>query len=266
MAERIPVSTVLLTKNSAASLPAYFASMADIDDIILLDGGSTDGTVEMAEGKSNVRVFPQDPRYLDADGRIIDFSGVRNAGYALARHPWILCVDADEHGTPGLLEEVREVVAHGTPGVYFARRRFLLDGRPVVSLKRSTSDQIRLFHKDAVRGCVKPVHERLDVIPGAYRGALKTEFPVPLPDAASARRKYDRYLGIEVRAGRGMPFSRWFRWVFLRTLVSVPRRILVILLTHLLPERGPRYPLALEWEQMRYSVVLTWRLRPWGRG
>lgn len=264
-AHRLPVSTVLLTKNNAKSLPAYFASMREVDDIILLDGGSTDGTLELAAREPNVRVFPQDPRYLDKDGRIIDFSGVRNAGYAKARHPWILCVDADESATPKLLAEVRRVVERGEPGVYAIRRRFTLDGREVVVMPGTTSDQIRLFHTSRVRGCVRPVHERLDILPGTHRGTLDIEVDVPLPDPATVRPKYDRYLAIEVAHNRNITFGRWFRWIFLRTLLSLPRRLAVIVIVRLLPRRGPRYPLALEWEQVRYSLLLLWRTAPWRR-
>lgn len=259
--EKLPVSTVLLTRNSMGNLPAYFASMRDIDDIIVLDGGSTDGTVELAKQQPNVRVFPQNPKYLE-DGRIIDFSSLRNEGYALARHRWILCVDADEMASPKLLSEVRRVIGEGVPGVYLVRRRFLVNGKPVVGLKKSASDQIRLFHLDRVRGCLRPVHERLDILPGTPRGMLDVEVDVPLPEARSARKKYDRYLDIEVKHNRGISFRRWFRWIFLRTLITVPRRIGVIIFVRLIPKLGPRYPLALEWEQMRYSLLLTLRTCP----
>jgi glycosyltransferase involved in cell wall biosynthesis len=262
----LPVSTVLLTRNSMASLPAYLESMREVDDIIVLDGGSTDGTLELLKKQPNCRVFPQNPKYLDADGRIVDFSSVRNEGYALARHRWILCVDADESASPKLLAEVRRVVEENEPGVYAIRRRFLHRGRPVVILRKSATDQIRLFHLDRVRGCVRPVHERLDILPGTKRGMLDVDVDVPLPDAADARKKYDRYLAIEVRHNRGITFRRWFRWILLRTLVSIPRRIGVIVLMRLIPKPGPRYPLALEWEQMRYSVLLTWRTWPLRRG
>lgn len=258
----LSVSTVLLTKNSVKTLPAYFDSMRAIDDIIVLDGGSTDSTVELCKAQPHCRVFQQNPQHLDDQGYIKDFSGVRNEGYKLARHRWILCIDADEAATPELLREVRRVVQE-RPGVYFARRKFLHEGTPVVMFEKSTSDHLRLFHLDCVRGCVKPVHEKLDIIPGSHIGTLDVEVQVPLAPLEVLRRRYDRYLKIEVEMSGDISFLRWFRWIFLRTLFNTTRRLLASVLVRLVPKRGPRFPYAYEWEQLRYSWLLTWRTQPW---
>ena len=260
---RIPVSTVLLTKNVMKTLPAYLASMREIDDIIVLDGGSTDGTVELLSKQSNCRVFPQPKEFVDEQGYIIDFSGVRNAGYALARHRWILCIDADEAISPALLEDVRRIAETGKPGVYFVKRLFTLGGKPIVSL--DATDHIRLFHLSCVRGCVKPVHERLDIITGSFVGMIDDVVYVPIHAAEKVRVRYDRYVAIEIRTMRGITFGRWFRWLFLRNIWATIRRSLVIILVRLIPIRGPRNPLSLEYEQLRYLWVVTWKTRPWKR-
>ncbi len=260
MSNRIPVSTVLLTKNEMKVLPQYLESMREVDDIIVLDGGSTDGTVELLKTQPNCRVFPQDPRFIDADGYITDFSAVRNQGYALAKHKWILCVDADESASPELLQQVRETIEHGKPGVYYVKRLFTLGGKPIVSF--DVTDHIRLFHLDSVRGCVKPVHERLDIIPGSYIGHLNEVVIVPIDATKNLRPKYDRYLAIEVKHRKDISFGRWFRWIFFRNLFSIARRTLVIIAVRLIPKRGPRYPLSLEFEQMRYLWLLTWKTMP----
>lgn len=262
---RIPVSTVLLTKNSMKTLQRYMTSMKDVDDIIVLDGGSIDGTREFMQAQPNARVFDQDPRFLDSDGYITDFSGVRNQGYALARHPWILCVDADEEASPALLAEVRRVVERDIPGVYCVQRTFIVDGKPVVMFPVSGFDQVRLFHLSCVRGCVKPVHERLDIIPGSPKNILPVPVFVPLPTAASVRPKFDRYLKIEIAYGHNMPWGRWLRWRLLRNLISIPRMFAANAATYVIPKRGPRYPFGLVWEQARYSWLLVWRTAPWRR-
>lgn len=263
--EKIPVSTVLLTKNSGKTLPKYFASMTEVDDIILLDGGSTDETLGLAKAQSNVRVFPQPKEFLDSEGRIIDFSGVRNSGYKLAKHPWILCVDSDEEATQKLLSEVRRVIQENRPGVYYVRRTFYYNGKPVFTLKRSTSDHIRLFHTSVVRGCVKPVHERLDVIPGAYRGTLDADLTVPLMPLDVVHRKYNRFAEIEARANKDISFGRWFRWIFIRNLLAAARRPIIAIMLRLIPRPGQRLPLGYEWEQMRYSLMLIWKTAPFIR-
>ncbi len=262
LAQTIPVSTILLTRNSMASLARYFASMQSIEDIIVLDGGSTDGTQELVRRQPNCRLYQQDKIFLDHQGYIKDFSGVRNQGYALARHPWILCIDADEEMSESLLAQIREIVAQAEPAIYYVRRRFTLNGKMVVVLGGSTSDQVRLFHRSCVTGCVRPVHERLDILPGSPRKYLDADIIVPLGTASSLRRKYDRYLAIEVMASDTIAFRRWFRWIFLRNIVAIMRRIMVIVAVRLIPATGPRYPLRLEWEQIRYSWLLLVRCCP----
>jgi glycosyltransferase involved in cell wall biosynthesis len=263
---RIPVSTVLLTRNSAKTLPQYFEAMQEIDDIMLMDGGSTDETLELAKKYPNVRVFPQPKEFLDGDGRIVDFSGVRNAGYRLAKHRWILCIDADETPTEELLTALRQIVKEGKPGVYYVHRVFTLRGKPIVSFSGSSSDHVRLFHLDCVRGCIKPVHERLDIIPGSPKISLPIEVIVPLSeDSSGVRAKFDRYLQIETKYWGNITFKRWLRWSLLRNAISIPRMTVVYFFTYLIPKRGPRYPFRLYWEQVRYLWVLTWRLCPVGR-
>lgn len=234
--------------------------MRDIDDIIVLDGGSQDGTRELLESQENCRVFPQNPAYIDAEGYITDFSAIRNEGYAHARYPWILCVDADESASPGLLAQVRKIVQSGTPGVYYVRRLFTMYGEPIVSF--DVNDHVRLFHLSCVRGCVKPVHERLDIIPGSFIGHIDDVVYVPINTMKSARPKYDRYLQIELNALKDCSWGRWFRWIFLRNVYSILRRVSVIIVLRLLPRKGPRYPLSLEYEQIRYMWLLTWKTIP----
>jgi glycosyltransferase involved in cell wall biosynthesis len=237
--------------------------MQSVDDIILLDGGSTDGTLEIAQGQQNCRAFPQDSRFLNEQGFIIDFSGMRNYGYSLAQHKWILCVDSDEEASDELLDEVREITTSNKIGVYYARRIFFWKGKPVITLSKSTFDQIRLFHLDAVRGCIKPVHEKLDIIPGVPRKHLSEVIHVPLENACALRPKYDRYLQIELDNEHSVSFGRWFRWFFIRNIcIGTPRRMFITLLTRLIPVRGPRFPYAHEWEQWRYNWKLTWGLCP----
>lgn len=257
----IKVSTVLLTKNSEASLPRYLASMTEVEDIVALDGGSTDGTLKLLGGHPNVRVFPQNPDFLES-GRIVDFASMRNFGYGLCKYPWILCVDSDEAASPKLLAEVREIVEHGEPAVYYARRLFTVGGKPVVTLSVSASDQIRLFHRAVAPGCVRPVHERVIVLPGAKKGLLSETITVPLPTGAASRPKYDRYLAIEAANNAGISWRKWLRWLLLRNIWSTFRRCLTIVAVRLIPKRGPRYPLDLEYEQLRYVWLLTWRTCP----
>ncbi len=92
-------SVVILTLNEERNLPRCLASVRECDDVVVLDSGSTDRTVELARA-AGARVFT---RPFD------DFAGQRNfaQGEIPFRHPWVFHLDADEQMTPELVAECR---------------------------------------------------------------------------------------------------------------------------------------------------------------
>ena len=92
-------SVVILTLNEEKALPACLASVASCDDVVVLDSGSADRTVEIARA-AGARVFA---RTFDT------FAGQRNfAQHEIPfRHAWVFHLDADERMTPELDAECR---------------------------------------------------------------------------------------------------------------------------------------------------------------
>ena len=92
-------SVLILTLNEERDLPRCLASIAGCDDIVVLDSGSTDRTVDIAR-EAGARVFT---RGFD------DFAGQRNFAQREIsfRHPWVFHLDADEQFTPALDTECR---------------------------------------------------------------------------------------------------------------------------------------------------------------
>lgn len=96
------LSVCLITKNEERFLAGCLESIRTVaDEIVLVDTGSVDHTVEIARG-FGCRVLH---RAWDED-----FSAARNAGIAVARGRWILCLDADERVSDpaALLPAIRE--------------------------------------------------------------------------------------------------------------------------------------------------------------
>jgi glycosyltransferase involved in cell wall biosynthesis len=143
---RTPVTAIILTYNEASNIAACLAGLEDVDDVAILDSGSTDETLALArKARPDVRVYTR---------AFTDFGDQRN--WAIdnceARHEWILFVDADEFCTPELIREVGDLVA--APGAYvggFIAGRNMFLGQ---WLKHSTlypSYQLRLFKRSEVR-------------------------------------------------------------------------------------------------------------------
>jgi len=84
---RRPISLCVITQNEADRIRDCLASAAPFcDDMVVVDGGSTDDTVAIAE---------------EAGARVVarPFDGFRSQkafAVAQAKNDWVLCLDADE--------------------------------------------------------------------------------------------------------------------------------------------------------------------------
>ncbi len=114
-------SVVILTLNEERDLPACLSSIASCDDIVVLDSGSSDRTVDIARA-SGGRVFS---RAFD------NFAGQRN--YAQTeipfRHPWVFHLDADERMTPELDAECRQMARRADIDGCYVAPKMMWEGR-----------------------------------------------------------------------------------------------------------------------------------------
>jgi tetratricopeptide (TPR) repeat protein len=94
----------MIVRDEEGMLPAALASAGGVDEIVVVDTGSRDGTreVAMAAG-AHVVEFP----WCD------DFAAARNAALDAARADWVLSLDADERLGPGAVSAVRSAVGRG---------------------------------------------------------------------------------------------------------------------------------------------------------
>lgn len=262
MAHTIPCSAMVLTRNSAQTLEACLLSLKEIEDVVIVDGYSTDATREIAKKFPNVRIFDQDKKSADAEGRIIDYSAVRNQALTHTKYPWIVLIDSDEAASGELIAEVQEIVADASPGVYNAFRRFFIDDVPVMHCAGYPAYQIRLFHRSCMNGFEKVVHERPVLQPGTVARTLTSEIQTPLPAPEKLWPKYQRYIELDLKRHGKTPWGRWWKWVFLRnmkTIIGILGRSLFI---RLRPRKGLTMPFAYEWQAVKYAFTIIVRTFP----
>jgi glycosyltransferase involved in cell wall biosynthesis len=116
-----PFSVLILTLDEECDLPACLASVAGCDDVVVLDSGSTDRTVAIAEA-AGARVFT---RSFD------NFAGQRNYAHREIpfRHSWIFHLDADERMTPELAAECAAAANREDLDGFFAAPKMIFEGR-----------------------------------------------------------------------------------------------------------------------------------------
>lgn len=121
MSARKSLSVVIIAKNEAGLLPDCLRSVAWADEIVMLDSGSQDESVAVAESLG-AKVFT----HVDWQG----FGKQRQLAQSYASHDYILMIDADERVTPELRQSIEQTLtAPDDNQVYSCARRNLFLGR-----------------------------------------------------------------------------------------------------------------------------------------
>ncbi len=121
---RSTLSVAIITLNEADNLPRTLASVQFADEIVIVDSGSTDATVEIAT-RAGAKVFTEEWK---------GFARQKNSAIDRCTSSWVLSLDADEELTAELQQEIRQMLesdAQTMPQVdgYRLRLRHIFLGR-----------------------------------------------------------------------------------------------------------------------------------------
>jgi len=214
----IPLSVILITKNEAAHIGDCIDSILPLAaQIVVVDSGSTDETVDIARARgATVVVTPDWPGFGPQKNRALD----------LATQPWVLSLDADERVTPDLAREIRRVVdaGEGTPTLdaYKMARLSNFCGRWIKHGGWWPDHVVRLFRRGSARFNDAIVHERIETRGkvGMLHGHL---LHYSYPDMDHFMRKMVHYASdaAAMMHARGKRASIWSAmghatWTFLR--------------------------------------------------
>lgn len=159
------ISATIICFNEAEKIGQCISSLLPVvDEIIVLDSGSTDDTVSIANqlgAKCSYHAF---------DGHIQQ----KNRANKLATHPWILSLDADECLSPELQQSILKAkAAPGRLDAYRVNRLNNFCGQWIKHGGWYPDKKIRLFKKEKGNwGGLNP-HDKIILTPGSSVGQLK---------------------------------------------------------------------------------------------
>lgn len=154
MGSRPSIGVVAISYNEARDLPGFLSTVRPwVDELVIVDGGSSDGTQEAIRSAGSVRLIvePMAPSK--------DFARQRNLGIEAATADWLLHMDIDERPTPQLVQEIRAAIRDPAFDAYRIPRLNFFLHREVRFGRWSRDNAVRLGRREALR-FGGAVHER----------------------------------------------------------------------------------------------------------
>ncbi len=154
----LDISVVIIGKNEAHIIGETIRRAQTItNDVIVVDSGSTDDSPQII---------------IDLKATLLQtswdgYGQNKNKGIALAKHPWILSIDADEHADAEMVKAISRLVPPNEYTVYRIARKNFLGNKQIRYGEWASDAPIRLFNKKTVQWNHDAVHEQLKLPPGS---------------------------------------------------------------------------------------------------
>jgi glycosyltransferase involved in cell wall biosynthesis len=181
------ISVTILTKNSQKYLDECLSALSDFNEIILLDNGSSDKTLEIAKKYSNVIIHKHE---------FIGFGPLKRLAVSYTKNSWVLSVDSDEIFSRELVDEILSLQLD--ENYVYAIERDNYYNKKLIKCCGWDNDIVdRLFNKNSVNFNTKQVHESLVITNNISVKKLKNKFKHYTFDSSSELLlKMDKYANL----------------------------------------------------------------------
>lgn len=176
------LSVVILTQNSEKVIEDCIKSAKFADEVLVLDGGSEDNTIEIIKN-SGVRV---------EQFRFCNFSEQKQKSVDLAKNNWVFSLDSDERITPELKKEIEKVLINPDAHGYYVPRLNYYFGKLIKRCGLYPDKNIRLFNKKFGRISESKVHEKV-IIDGPVKSLKKHMIHLAYKDVDEFIEKQNKY-------------------------------------------------------------------------
>lgn len=176
------LSVIIITKNEAFNIRACLESVMWVDEIIVVDSGSTDETAAIC------REFTPHVYVHDWPG----FGAQKNRALNYASKNWVLSLDADERVTPELASQLARAIADNNKDGFYLPRRSQFCGRFIKHSGWYPDYVLRLFKRTKGRFSDDMVHERV-VLQGVAGKLSSPLLHYSYMNEADVKRKSEQY-------------------------------------------------------------------------
>lgn len=149
--ETAPLSVAIIVLNEEDRLAECLAGLGFADEVLVVDSGSTDRTVAIAEAQG-ARVLAQE---------WLGFGRQKQFAIDQCRNRWVLVLDADERIPPETAREISEVLRQPDCAAYSLPRQNFFCGRWLKRAGWWPDRVVRLFDRTQARMSDRLVHEGL---------------------------------------------------------------------------------------------------------
>ena len=208
---QLPISVFIIAQNEADRIAITINSVKGwVDEVIVVDSGSSDETVRIAESLGAKTFFNAWPGY----------GMQKRFGEDQCRNHWLLNLDADEEITPALAEEIKALFAAGEPPLagYILKVRDLLLGEKALAPLAHTNYCLRLYNRAYGRFSDSPVHDSVILERGETRLLNAPMLHRSFRSLAHAVEKINSYSTAQARNMRSKPL----KYPYVRLVVEFP--------------------------------------------
>jgi glycosyltransferase involved in cell wall biosynthesis len=176
------LSVIIITKNEAGNIRACLESVKWADEIIVVDSGSVDATVDICS-EMGALVHEHDWP---------GFGMQKNRALSYATEEWVLSLDADERVTPDLKAQLIKAMEGGSEDGFYLPRLSQFCGRFIRHSGWYPDYVLRLFKRTKGRFSDDMVHERV-ILEGVVGRLTTPLLHYSYLDEADVRRKTEQY-------------------------------------------------------------------------
>jgi glycosyltransferase involved in cell wall biosynthesis len=147
------VSAVIITLNEELNLPLSLPRLSWCDEIIVVDSGSTDDTLDICQSY-NCKIYHKEFK---------GYGEQKQYAVSLAKNKWVVCLDADEVLSERLVNELKIEMQDPTADGYYMPMIFVFMGKEFRYGKEDRRYFLRLYNKEKGGFNNHTVHEKIEL-------------------------------------------------------------------------------------------------------